>query len=698
MMHYINIDKKRLCGRNNQTVPPILFDAATEEPLQLQFITSNNQIVHLNPDELSGLYLAGNTKAAEPAYDLLFLSKDYTIENDVLTFAYSTYTKNFLRKITKRNQEILIEIGQIALEKKTLLLRDYALANPRVYIEGSAPEDVDWSDYFTKTETQELLAQNLSSAQAYADGQDAATLASATAYTDEKIAEIDLSEYVTDEELEAAKAELEGDIALKADESDLQLVSGEVDSLAQDITGKADKADVDIISGTVDGHIADSTIHVTAADKTAWNAKAEVSDIPTDNDQLTNGAGYQTAQDVQNAISGKAETSYVDTELAKKQDKITAENKLDYALLSGEPDLSIYATEADLQIVSGVVDTKLEAPSGGTAGQVLTKTADGAEWADSQGENDGYVNYFKVFCYIIGSGSSGDDFKITKINHDEEPLNLQYSRDAGQTWTQYTWDGINGETLTNFPICGIWFKGNNASFNINASKRYRFVLGNSTKHYKLAGNIMTLLDETGKLDKVPDNCFNMAFYNNAYLDDISELELPADYVGIGGYASMFEGCSRIITIPKLPATHLNRVAYSSMFRNCTSLQKAAHIKSVVALRDTYSDYNSGWQIYSDGDGPLNYMFNGCSSLSSVEVDFESWLTYTAFATGGGSKVMTVSWLDNVAASGQFICPYNLPITRDASHIPVGWEIVYKEVPESIVNQAAAVENLIMNND
>ena len=372
MMHYINIDKKRLCGRNNNQISPILFDAATEEPLQLQFITSNNQIVHLNPDELSGLYLAGNTKAAEPAYDLLFLSKDYTIENDVLTFAYSTYTKNFLRKITKRNQEILIEIGQIALEKKTLLLRDYALANPRVYIEGSAPEDVDWSDYYTKEETQELLAQNLSSAQAYADSQDAATLASATAYTDEKIAEIDLSEYVTDEELEAAKAELEGDIALKADESDLQLVSGEVDSLAQDITGKADKADVDIISGKVDGHIADTTIHVTAADKTAWNGKLDPSALN----------GYATEQYVNGQVSGKADQSALtahtsDTEIHTtalekaawdaKQNAITADNKLDYTLLSGTPTIpttvsqltndSGYQTASDVETaISGKQD------------------------------------------------------------------------------------------------------------------------------------------------------------------------------------------------------------------------------------------------------------------------------------------------------------------------------------------------------
>lgn len=485
MMHYINLEKKRLCGRNNNQVPPILFDAATEEPLQIQFITSNNQLVHLNPEELSGLYFAGNTKASEPSYDLLFLSKDYTIENDILTFNYSTYTKNFLRKITKRNQEILIEIGQIALEKKTLLLRDYALANPRIFIEGSAPEDVDWSDFYTKEETQELLAQNLSSAQAYADGQDAATLASANSYTDEQISALDLSQYATDTELDAAKTELDGKINSKQDK-------------------------------------------ITSENKLPYSLISDTPTIPTKTSELTNDSTFQTAQDVQNAISGKAETSYVDTELAKKQDKITADNKLDYALLSGTPAIptktsdltndSGFATSgyvddglalkqdiidesnpisgdavlitydpwtgdpeftaeaainmthaealqaqadaaqanADIQIVSGAVDEKqniidenhpldaayvrmdldpysggdpdfdvetavnmvhaealeaisglsgkLDNPSGGTVGQVLTKTETGSEWADAQGGGDnGYVDYFRIFPHVSGA-------------------------------------------------------------------------------------------------------------------------------------------------------------------------------------------------------------------------------------------------------------------------------------------------------
>ena len=55
------------------------------------------------------------------------------------------------------------------------------------------------------------------------------------------------------------------------------------------------------------------------------------------------------------------------------------------------------------------------------------------------------------------------------------------------------------------------------------------------------------------------------------------------------------------------------------------------------------------------------MFQNCSSLSSVEVAFTEWTSGT-----------TDSWLNNVAASGTFTCPTELPDTRGVSNIPEGW--------------------------
>ena len=55
---------------------------------------------------------------------------------------------------------------------------------------------------------------------------------------------------------------------------------------AQDVFAYADAA--------VNGHAADSVKHVTASERTAWNAKADAGDIPTKTSDLTNDSGYIT--------------------------------------------------------------------------------------------------------------------------------------------------------------------------------------------------------------------------------------------------------------------------------------------------------------------------------------------------------------------------------------------------------------------
>ncbi len=55
---------------------------------------------------------------------------------------------------------------------------------------------------------------------------------------------------------------------------------------AQDVFAYADAA--------VGEHAADSVSHVTAAERTAWNAKADAADVPTKTSELTNDSGYLT--------------------------------------------------------------------------------------------------------------------------------------------------------------------------------------------------------------------------------------------------------------------------------------------------------------------------------------------------------------------------------------------------------------------
>lgn len=79
------------------------------------------------------------------------------------------------------------------------------------------------------------------------------------------------------------------------------------------------------------------------------------------------------------------------------------------------------------------------------------------------------------------------------------------------------------------------------------------------------------------------------------------------------------------------------------------------------------------------------MFNGCTSLSSVEVSFAAWDPASA----------TTNWLQNVAASGTFTCPMVLDtITRDASHVPVGWNVVRTDAESTkVVMNSGTVHEL-----
>lgn len=51
------------------------------------------------------------------------------------------------------------------------------------------------------------------------------------------------------------------------------------ETVGQELSGKADVSDVETLSGTVTAHTSDTTIHVTPADKEAWNAKISSGDV-----------------------------------------------------------------------------------------------------------------------------------------------------------------------------------------------------------------------------------------------------------------------------------------------------------------------------------------------------------------------------------------------------------------------------------
>lgn len=103
------------------------------------------------------------------------------------------------------------------------------------------------------------------------------------------------------------------------------ITSGEVQTMIDSsISGKTNQSDFT-------GHTANTTVHITAAERTSWNAKSDFSGsyndltdkptiptVPTSNTAFTNDAGYIT----DSALDGYATESYVSNGLDGKQDTL----------------------------------------------------------------------------------------------------------------------------------------------------------------------------------------------------------------------------------------------------------------------------------------------------------------------------------------------------------------------------------------
>ena len=82
-MNYINLKKKRFVGRNNQPIfNQFIIDYSTVEDVSFQIIDDKNQIQEITDTE--GLYFAGSVGIGKQSYELLFLSKDYKVVDNII--------------------------------------------------------------------------------------------------------------------------------------------------------------------------------------------------------------------------------------------------------------------------------------------------------------------------------------------------------------------------------------------------------------------------------------------------------------------------------------------------------------------------------------------------------------------------------------------------------------------------------------
>ena len=166
-------------------------------------------------------------------------------------------------------------------------------------------------------------------------------------------------------------------------------------AITQSVSGKADTSAVTSVSDSLTAHTANTTVHVTAQDKTNWNNKSDFSGnyndltnkptiptVPTSNTAFTNDAGYITSgeaqtqidnsisgkadssavtQEISAAVSSKADTSYVDSAVSGKVDTST------YTAYTAATDTALASKQTTLTAGTGIsiVDNVISATGGG---------------------------------------------------------------------------------------------------------------------------------------------------------------------------------------------------------------------------------------------------------------------------------------------------------------------------------------------
>ena len=299
-MNYINLKKKRLVGRNNQPIMnQFIIDYSTVEDISFQIIDDKNQIQELINTE--GLYFAGSVGIGKQSYELLFLSKDYKVVDNIITFKVDTYTINYLNYIKKKNTEINIEIGQESLNVKKVILRDFALACPRVYVTGLAPQEIESKNYYTKTEVDELIND---------------------VYVPTKVSELQndtgyITGYVETDPVFSATS---GQFELKS-----EAFNGDYNSLTNKPVIPTKTSELTNDAGYITGYV--ETDPVYTSEKPTLALKSE---LPTKVSELENDTGYITGyvetDPVFSSVSGTLATkTYVDKAIPDISDMINVE-------------------------------------------------------------------------------------------------------------------------------------------------------------------------------------------------------------------------------------------------------------------------------------------------------------------------------------------------------------------------------------
>lgn len=112
---------------------------------------------------------------------------------------------------------------------------------------------------------------------------------------------------------------------------------------------------------------------------------------------------------------------------------------------------------------------------------------------------------------------------------------LEYSRDAGKTYTQ--WDG---KPLTAYAGEKIYMRTPRGVVNPQNGTGEHGISFSRGSSWKITGNILQLVTQDGKLDHVPDNqLYGMFYWSGGQMAFNVDIDIPVKTFGSGCFGYMF---------------------------------------------------------------------------------------------------------------------------------------------------------------
>ena len=224
--------------------------------------------------------------------------------------------------------------------------------------------------------------------------------------------------------------------------------------------------------------------------------------------------------------------------------------------------------------------------NGVAASGTFTKAASMNDWTTgANGIPEGWIIENEYVGFVgLKFTSTGNSTVAMAKNGSAPTVDLKYSLDDGETWTQWGFSEISlsdGQT-----VC---FKGLNTTFATSSNAYNKFVM---TGSIAASGNLMSIIDDGA----------------------CTTTTIPANYC----FYKLFRECTSLTTAPELPATTLTEFCYYNMFARCTNLK---YIKC-LATNISAADCTTNWvyRVASGGtfvkDSSMNDWATGSNGIPS----------------------------------------------------------------------------------